>query len=270
MGPPATLMQAILGVAWGLPRWGKYMLLLGTIAIIGGFATWTSIPEKNRERAIEALMERSTKPEVIALPEARRRGLPVIFPGAATVAEMKELIVELRTTQGTITIELLPEVAPNHGRNFLDLATHGFYDGTRFHRVNPLFMVQGGDPNSKRSDRSTWGRGNGPRTLNAEFSDTPHERGTVSMARRSDDPDSASSQFFICLERKSELDGKQTVFGKVVQGMDVVERIAAGARDAGTDQPYHPVAIERAVVLRRSDRSEWNPHGTNRHGQTSR
>lgn len=268
--PPTNVMQAILAVAWGLPRWAKYVVVLMAAVVISAFALWLSIPEKKREEAIDTLLKKPAKSSPISLAEARRRGVPIIIEGSLTVPEMEDLFVELRTTEGKIKIDLLPAVAPNHVRNFVDLAAHGFYDGTRFHFVHPLYLIQGGDPNSKVDDRSGWGRGGGPVTLEAEFNATPHERGTVSMALGPDDPDSASSQFFICVERRPEFDGNHTVFGKVVQGMDVVDRIAAGARDHRTKHPYHPIAIERAIVLRRSDGSEWKPHGHKQRGLTSR
>jgi len=232
------------------------------------FAVWRSVPEKTQEKWIDHFVNRPKPP--ISLDEARRRGLPIVVEGSLTVAEMKNLFVEMRTTAGVIKIDLLPEVAPNHVRNFVSLATHGFYDGTRFHRVHPLILIQGGDPNTRSNDRSRWGSGGGPVALEAEFSAVRHERGTVSMARRPEDPDSATSQFFICVERRPEFDGTQTVFGRVVQGMEVVDEIAAGDRDERTDQPYHPVTIEEAVVRRRSDNSEWNPHRRGPRGLASR
>jgi peptidyl-prolyl cis-trans isomerase B (cyclophilin B) len=268
--PPATVMQAIFRVVWDLPRQAKYAVILGTILVFGAYALWLSVPEKKREEAIDAMFNRETSDGMISLAEAQRRKLPVIVDGSLTVPEMKDLFVELRTTKGKVRIDLMPEVAPNHVRNFVNLAAHGFYDETRFHRVNPLILIQGGDPNTRSSNRAQWGRGGSSLTLKAEFSTTPHERGTVSMARRPADPDSATSQFFICTEPQPAFNGTQTVFGKVVQGMDVVDEIAAGARDHRTDQPHHPIEIEKAIVRRTSDGSEWNPHRDTRRGLTTR
>lgn len=223
------------------------MIAIGTL--VGAvFAVWLSIPEKKKEQFIDFLAGSTNNLARAASspPRAARSG-PTVVKGALSVAEMKNLAAELHTTIGVIELEFLPEVAPNHVRNFIDLAKTGFYNGTRFHRVHPLFMIQGGDPNSRGDDRSRWGLGGADRFLEAEFNDTPHERGIVSMAR-SASPNSGSSQFFICVERKRELDNQYTAFAKVVKGIEVVDRIAAGARDSN-DRPYQPIAIQ-AVVIR--------------------
>lgn len=129
----------------------------------------------------------------------------------------------LETSLGKITIEFYPDVAPNHVENFKKLARNGFYDQTTFHRVIPGFMIQGGDPNSKDADRSNDGQGGPGYTIAAEFSDIKHTRGIVSMARSSD-PNSAGSQFFIVVKDSDYLDGKYSVFGKVIEGMPVVDQ----------------------------------------------
>lgn len=158
-------------------------------------------------------------------------------------------VATLQTTQGTITFELLPELAPEHVKNFIDLAKSGFYNGTKFHRVIPGFMIQGGDPNTKTADTSKWGMGDGPRQVKAEFSPpekASHVRGMVSMARASD-PNSASCQFFIVQADSKFLDGQYSIFGKVTSGMDVVDKIANAPRDA-SDKPNQPVTIEKATI----------------------
>ncbi len=143
---------------------------------------------------------------------------------------------------GEIVIELFPEVAPLHVANFDSLVRIGFYDGTAFHRVVPGFVIQGGDPNSKDKPRETWGYGDpSQRRIPAEFNDRPHKRGTVSAARAAD-PNSATSQFFICLVDLPQLDGKYTVFGQVVAGMEVVDAIAAVPRDV-RDNPLQKVEM---------------------------
>jgi peptidyl-prolyl cis-trans isomerase B (cyclophilin B) len=155
----------------------------------------------------------------------------------------------LQTNKGTITFELLPELAPNHVKNFVELAQSGFYNGTKFHRVIPGFMIQGGDPNSKTDNTSTWGMGSGPNKLKAEFSPADkasHVRGMVSMARSSD-PDSASCQFFIVQKDSTFLDNQYTIFGKVVTGMDVVDAIANAPRDS-SDRPVQNVVIEKVTI----------------------
>lgn len=154
-------------------------------------------------------------------------------------------VVELHTTAGQINIRFFPDVAPNHVKNFIDLSQSGFYDGTKFHRVIPGFVIQGGDPNTKGGDPATWGTGGSPNRLKAEFNTVPHKRGILSMAR-SGHPDSASSQFFICLADVPSLDNQYTVFGTVTQGMDAVDKIV-GAPTRG-ERPVEPVTITKAVV----------------------
>ncbi|HEX5922165.1 MAG TPA: peptidylprolyl isomerase [Nitrososphaeraceae archaeon] len=133
----------------------------------------------------------------------------------------------LDTAQGPITMEFFPNVAPVHVSNFEKLAESGFYNGTIFHRIVKGFVIQGGDPNTKNStNMAAWGTGDPGYKIDAEFSNIPHNRGIVSMARSSD-PDSAGSQFFIVLNDSRFLDNQYTVFGRVVNGMDVVDKIAA-------------------------------------------
>ena len=138
-------------------------------------------------------------------------------------------MVELRTNKGTIEIELLSDVAPNHVENFLKLARQGFYDGLHFHRVEPGFVVQIGCPYTREDARHPRAGTGGPGyTVAAEFSATPHVRGTLGMARAAD-PDSAGSQFYICLGDASFLNGKYTVFGQVAgESMAVVDTIQVG------------------------------------------
>lgn len=126
---------------------------------------------------------------------------------------------------GDIKIRLFPDVAPRHCRNFDSLVSIGFYDGTAFHRVVKGFMMQGGDPNSKSKPKDTWGYGDpSQKTVPAEFSDLKHKRGTISAAR-TQDPNSATSQFFICFKDAPWLDGKYTIFGEVIDGFDVLDKV---------------------------------------------
>lgn len=137
----------------------------------------------------------------------------------------------IETNHGTITVELWDDVAPNHVKNFLDLGNDGFYDGLTFHRILPGFVIQGGCP---RGD----GTGGPGHNVAAEFNDRSHEKGVLSMAR-SGDPDSAGSQFFICLGREhcQHLDGEYTAFGAVVDGVDAVDSIASVPVDAQSGRP---------------------------------
>ena len=154
---------------------------------------------------------------------------------------MTEAVIE--TNFGNIKIKLLAEIAPETVRNFVTLATSNFYDGTLFHRVIPNFMIQGGDPNTKESDKSVWGQGGPGYNLKAEFNSRSHLRGIVSMARASD-PDSAGSQFFIVTSDSTFLDRQYTVFGEVVEGLEIADKIVNLPRD-GNDCP-----LEGAKMLR--------------------
>jgi len=154
--------------------------------------------------------------------------------------------VVIETKFGNIELKLFPDVAPGHVENFLKLTKSGFYDGTIFHRVIPGFMIQGGDPNSKGSERSTHGTGGPGYAIDAEFNDKPHVRGTLSMAR-SRDPDSAGSQFFIVVKKSSFLDRQYTVFGEVVRGMEVADEIVSQKRDT-RDNPMERVEVKIRVL----------------------
>jgi peptidyl-prolyl cis-trans isomerase B (cyclophilin B) len=147
---------------------------------------------------------------------------------------------------GDIIIELFADAAPKHVANFDSLVAINFFDGTAFHRVIPGFMIQGGDPNSKNKPKNTWGMGDpGQKNVPAEFSQTlSHERGIISAAR-SQDPNSASSQFFICVSDSKWLDKQYSIFGKVISGMDVADKIVNTPRD-GRDNPN--VKVEMKIV----------------------
>ncbi|OGW37513.1 MAG: peptidylprolyl isomerase [Nitrospirae bacterium GWD2_57_9] len=152
----------------------------------------------------------------------------------------------IETKFGNITLKFFPEVAPGHVKNFLDLAKKGFYDGTTFHRVIPNFMIQGGDPNSKNADKRTHGTGGPGYMIKAEFNEKPHKRGTLSMARAAN-PDSAGSQFFICVKDSNFLDRQYTAFGEVESGMEVADKIVAQPRDP-QDNPNERIEMKVKIV----------------------
>jgi len=154
--------------------------------------------------------------------------------------------VTIKTNFGSIKFGLLPELAPETTRNFLKLAKSGFYNGTLFHRVIPGFMIQGGDPNTKSPDKSVWGQGGPGYNLKAEFNSRSHLRGIVSMARAAD-PDSAGSQFFIVTSDSTFLDNQYTVFGEVVDGMEVADKIVDLPRD-GNDCPEQEAKMLEVVI----------------------
>ena len=177
----------------------------------------------------------------------------------STVSANEEIIVApvdvvVETKFGNIELKLFPDVAPGHVENFLKLAKSGFYDGTIFHRVIPDFMIQGGDPNSKGLNRSNHGVGGPGYSINAEFNDKPHVRGALSMAR-SRNPDSAGSQFFIVVKKSSFLDNQYTVFGEVVSGMDVADKIVSQEKDA-RDNPIERIEMTIRVIEPMKEESE--------------
>lgn len=152
----------------------------------------------------------------------------------------------IETKFGSITLRFFPDSAPGHVKNFIELAKKGFYDGTTFHRVIPGFMIQGGDPNSKNPDRRYHGMGGPGYTIKAEFNDRPHKRGTLSMARAGH-PDSAGSQFFICVKDAPFLDRQYTVFGEVESGMEVADKIVSAPRD-GNDNPLERIEMKVRII----------------------
>ena len=153
----------------------------------------------------------------------------------------------IETKFGSMEIHFFPDKAPKHVENFIKLAKSGFYDKTIFHRVIPGFMIQGGDPYTKdEKDKSRYGTGGPGHNVKAEFNDRPHVRGAVSMAR-SQDPDSAGSQFFIVVKDSPFLNGKYTVFGEVVKGMEVADKIVSQPRD-DRDNPRERIEMTVKIV----------------------
>ena len=171
----------------------------------------------------------------------------------ATPRDYANTLATLQTDMGDITMKFFYDKAPHHVENFVDLAAKGFYDGTMFHRVIPGFMIQGGDPNTKKPEDPLHPYGTGgnvvdgkEQRLKAEFNDTSHKRGIVSMARASD-PNSASSQFFIVVKDSPFLDNQYSAFGEVVSGMDVADKIATTPRGAN-DRPNTPIRIKKILL----------------------
>jgi peptidyl-prolyl cis-trans isomerase B (cyclophilin B) len=170
-------------------------------------------------------------------------------------AQSEDKLVILETSQGNIVIEFFPDEAPDHVSNFMNLTETGFYDGVLFHRIIPEFMIQGGDPNTIDGDPSTWGMGGPSHSVNAEFNDIKHNRGIVSMAR-SQDPNSAGSQFFIVHQNSNFLDQQYTVFGRIVtdesfETLDKIASLETGQRDipVNTDE----AKITKASLVNRSE-----------------
>ncbi len=172
---------------------------------------------------------------------------------AAKPAETSAEVAVIKTSAGEMVISFWPDVAPNTVQNFIALAKQGFYDGTAFHRIIKGFMIQGGDPKTKDAKLAAeWGTGDPGYKIQAEFNDRKHERGVISMAR-SADPNSAGSQFFICLGAAPSLDHKYTAFGKLIKGEDVLKKLGdtpVGASPQGEpSRPTERVALESIKIV---------------------
>jgi peptidyl-prolyl cis-trans isomerase B (cyclophilin B) len=178
--------------------------------------------------------------------------IAVFFLFAASTTAWADEIAVIKTQLGDIKIEFFEDKAPGHVENFKKLAKKGFYDGTTFHRVIPGFMIQGGDPNTINKPREMHGFGGPDYTIDAEFNDIPHDRGIVSMAR-GQDPNSAGSQFFIVVKDSHFLDGNYTVFGKVIEGMEVADKIVNQPRDQ-RDNPFDSVNM-KVIIQERGEAS---------------
>ena len=177
-------------------------------------------------------------------------------------------VAVISTNFGDMVVEFYPDIAPMHVESFMALANEEYFNGTTFHRVIPGFMIQGGDPNSRNENRATHGTGgragkffglgneDDPSTwlIPQEFSDTPHVKGILSMAR-TNDPNSASSQFFVCHDNANFLDNNYTVFGKVIDGLDIIDEIANVAKDQN-DNPLERVEMSIRIAKRSEVLSE--------------
>jgi peptidyl-prolyl cis-trans isomerase B (cyclophilin B) len=162
-------------------------------------------------------------------------------------------VAVIKTSEGEMIAEFWPDVAPNTVENFKKLARSGFYDGTAFHRIVKGFMIQGGDPLTKDpAKESRYGTGDPGYKIKAEFNDRSHERGVLSMARSSD-PDSAGSQFFICLANVSRLDHQYTTFGKIIKGDDVLGKIGDAevtmSNSGERSKPTKRVTVESIKIV---------------------
>lgn len=211
-------------------------LLLSCFTLAGVCAEDSPTPSPSATAAETPKLEESPKPD-----EARPMD-----------KSQKEVAV-LKTSAGEMVVEFWPEVAPKTVENFKKLAREGFYDGTAFHRIIKGFMIQGGDPNTKDlTNDSMYGTGGPGYRVNAEFNERPHVRGVISMAR-SADPNSAGSQFFICLGTAKSLDRQYTAFGQLIKGLEVLDKIGETAVTRGNggevSKPISRVALESVKIV---------------------
>jgi peptidyl-prolyl cis-trans isomerase B (cyclophilin B) len=236
--------------------------LIGTATLLMLLAACQTRQDSTEAATTETVLTQTS--ETAAAYATETATAPAGAPQTATIvketekpmSEYKDKVAELNTGKGKISIRFFPDVAPNHVKNFIDLSEQGFYNGTRFHRVVPGFVIQGGDPNTKSDDRRPmWGTGGSGKNLKAEFNRVHHRRGILSMAR-SQDPDSASSQFFIVVGDAGFLDNQYTVFGEVTAGMDVADAIVAAPKQG--ESPVEPVKIE-SVTVRAATEKEKGP-----------
>jgi peptidyl-prolyl cis-trans isomerase B (cyclophilin B) len=218
-------------------------------ALDGQFTVWARVAEGIgvAEKISTAATTGETPAERIVMKTVTIRDTPAPTPepfSTESVADLAKTHVTLETSLGNLTLELFPDRAPNHVRQFLRLAASGVYDGTTFHRIVPNFVIQGGYLATRQTPLDEKQQSY-VRTLQPEFNATPHERGILSMAR-GDDPASADTSFFIVLARAESLDQKYTVFGRVSAGLDVLDRIAGQALDGET--PRTKIELRKATV----------------------
>lgn len=219
------------------------MTLLSSLLAFGlSFgANQTFAQTDTKTNAAKAAEEKSAKPEP---------GKTETKGENKTVNNETNEVAVIKTTEGEMVAEFWPEVAPETVKNFKKLAKEGFYDGTAFHRVIKGFMVQGGDPLTKDAkNEARWGTGDPGYKIKAEFNDRPHKRGVLSMAR-SNDPNSAGSQFFICHGDPAFLDGQYTTFGKLIKGDDVLEKIGTTPTHP-PDRPDKRMGVESIKIVPR-------------------
>lgn len=218
----------------GISAW---MCLLCSLLVLG-----SPVIAQQRRPAARSTRVRPTTPPQPAAPKPSRAE-------TLSVEALKGVQAIIESSAGNIVLEFFPEVAPNHVRNFLRLAEQGFYDGTEFNRIAKDFVIQGGDPAKWPADSPNRRLRFDTAPLKAEFNDIPHDKGILSMAHGSN-PDSATTHYFICLRRLESLDGKYTVFGRVVEGLDVVDKIAETPIEPGTaDKPAERVEVRTIRVI---------------------
>ena len=199
---------------------------------------------------VKALVDTTSQPAAAGVAPARAPTVNEMLAPTVPVdpADYAGLVAEVNTTKGSMVLAFRADKAPQHVRNFVELARKGFYDGLAFHKIVPGFIIQGGDPKAD-------GSGGPGYQLKAEFNELPHVRGTLSMSHAGH-PDSAGSQFFICHAPQPSLDGKYTVFGMLVKGWDTLDAIAAVGSPGGS--PQQVVTIEK-IAIRAAQPDEQQP-----------
>ena len=227
-----------------------FMAVTDQPALDGQYTVFARVVEGiNVVQKISTAAAKNTVPDArieIKSVTIREKPSPVPEPfSTETVEQLSAARAAIETSMGTITFEFFPDRAPGHVRQFLRLASAGVYNGTSFHRIVKGFVIQGGHMPTRREPIDEKQQAF-VRNLQPEFNPTPHDRGIVSMARIGDDPASASSSFFIVLAPTPSLDGKYTVFGRVVSGMDVIEKIEAVPLNG--EEPVTRIEVSRVTI----------------------
>jgi peptidyl-prolyl cis-trans isomerase B (cyclophilin B) len=226
------------------------VLVVSVVLLLVGFVA-TCNSAQMKEQAKEQTKESSAKDSLV-----KAEGKETVKGTAMQKPSTADEVAILETNYGTMVLEFFPKDAPGHVENFKKLARQGFYDGTKFHRIVKGFMIQGGDPNTKGPNADSYGTGNPGYTIKAEFNARKHLKGTLSMAR-SQDPNSAGSQFFVCLAAQPGLDGKYTVFGQLVKGMDVLDAIGnvkvKPNKYGENSVPVDPVILKKVTIVSKAE-----------------
>ncbi|MFH0766273.1 MAG: peptidylprolyl isomerase [Calditrichota bacterium] len=239
----------------------KFATLSAVILAMGLIVSCSKTPPQTTEKSKSTQTSTMSTPnpgttptDAKAVPQSAAPAPNQLTPPTKDEVGAPDEVAVIETEWGDIVVEFFPDVAPLHVANFKKLTRAGFYDGTTFHRVLPGFVIQGGDPNTKDSNPNNDGMGGPPYRVPDEFNNRLHEHGILSMAHSSE-PNSAGSQFFICLGRTPHLDNQYTVFGKVIKGLDVVDKIGALRRDPSNphDRQLPAVRMRHVKILKKSE-----------------
>jgi len=230
----------------------KTLFLTCALGLTLGLGTGCSQSPKVEDQQNNKTEPSKTKADAKSTTNEPKAGSAASNAGQAATPQTQPMntneVAVIKTTEGEMVVEFWPDVAPKTVENFIKLAKDGFYDGTCFHRVIKGFMIQGGDPKTKDpSKEREWGTGDPGYKIKAEFNDRSHVRGVLSMAR-SQDPDSAGSQFFICHGNPKFLDHQYTTFGKLIKGDDVLEKIATTPTHP-QDRPDKRMGVENIKIV---------------------
>jgi peptidyl-prolyl cis-trans isomerase B (cyclophilin B) len=221
----------------------------GQFSAFGFVAEGIEVVDRISETPLDAAAVPIKPPAILKVTLRPAQPVPPPAFSLTPPEELKKYRAKLETSLGDITLEFFPDLAPNHVRNFLRLAQAGFFDGTGFHRVVPDFVMQGGILSTRLPQLPDFRYRDLVRRLKPEFNDTRHAKGILSMAR-SEEPDSAETSFFICLGDAASLDHEYTAFGKVVEGMDVLDKFQKVEVEGET--PKERIELRKVVLVQKT------------------